>query len=79
MKDNVNRYIPNHVGTNSNWLELAGGYGHSLGRLADGSLWAWGLNNYGQLGMGDTANRNIPTLVRIPRPLPEIYLLLMGN
>jgi alpha-tubulin suppressor-like RCC1 family protein len=26
-----------------------------------GQLWGWGLNNYGQLGIGDTTNRTSPT------------------
>lgn len=30
---------------------------------SDGTVWAWGDNTYGQLGCGDTANRNIPTQV----------------
>jgi len=29
----------------------------------DGTLWAWGWNGYGQLGLGDTTNRLTPTQV----------------
>ncbi|MCL1809870.1 MAG: hypothetical protein FWG42_08945 [Clostridiales bacterium] len=32
---------------------VAAGSGHSLAIMADGSLWAWGQNNYGQVGDGD--------------------------
>ncbi|KAL0251027.1 hypothetical protein GEMRC1_000241 [Eukaryota sp. GEM-RC1] len=28
-----------------------------------GSVFSWGLNDLGQLGLGDTTNRNIPTLI----------------
>jgi len=31
----------------------------------NGSVWAWGNNEYGQLGIGSTANRNVPTQVNI--------------
>lgn len=30
---------------------------------ADGTLWSWGLNDFGQLGLGDTDTRTIPTLL----------------
>ena len=42
---------------------MAAGYGHSLAVKSDGTLWAWGLNDYGQLGKGDNVNRNVPTQV----------------
>jgi alpha-tubulin suppressor-like RCC1 family protein len=31
---------------------IAAGGGHTLAILKDGRLWAWGRNNYGQLGLG---------------------------
>jgi alpha-tubulin suppressor-like RCC1 family protein len=45
------------------WRSVAAGYGHSLGVKSDGSLWAWGLNDSGQLGLGDTTTRTTPTRV----------------
>jgi len=29
----------------------------------DGFVYSWGWNNYGELGHGDTEQRNIPTLI----------------
>jgi alpha-tubulin suppressor-like RCC1 family protein len=41
---------------------IAAGWDHSLAiNGADSTLLAWGLNNYGQLGTGDTTNRLTPT------------------
>lgn len=34
--------------------------GHSLCRLSDGRVYAWGSNNYGQLGVGTTNNAGSP-------------------
>ena len=36
---------------------------HTLAIKTDGSLWAWGANDYGQLGIGGTADRLAPTRV----------------
>ena len=30
------------------------------------NIYVWGYNNYGQLGIGDNNNRNIPTLLNLP-------------
>ncbi|MHC1769369.1 MAG: MBG domain-containing protein [Verrucomicrobiia bacterium] len=40
----------------------AGGY-HSLALASDGTLWAWGSAGYGQLGLGNTGNQPVPTLI----------------
>jgi alpha-tubulin suppressor-like RCC1 family protein len=39
---------------------VSAGLGHSLGIKTDGSLWAWGRNDSGQLGDGTTTNRHSP-------------------
>ncbi len=49
---------------------MAGGFGHSLARLADGSVHAWGDNAYGQLGQGviggSVPRALTPTRVTLP-------------
>jgi alpha-tubulin suppressor-like RCC1 family protein len=40
---------------------IAAGWDHSLAIQSDDTVLAWGLNNYGQLGVGDTDNRLTPT------------------
>lgn len=39
---------------------LAGGKAHSLALLQDGTVWAWGRNDNGQLGLGDLTTRWAP-------------------
>ncbi|MBN9106926.1 MAG: hypothetical protein J0I14_18210 [Propionibacteriaceae bacterium] len=41
---------------------VSSGEGHTCG-IVDGQLYCWGLNSNGQLGLGDTNPRTVPTLV----------------
>ncbi|NOK38261.1 kelch-like protein [Corallococcus exercitus] len=43
---------------------LAAGYGHTLALKQDGTLWAWGINDEGQLGDGTTTGRRTPVQVQ---------------
>ena len=42
------------------WAEIAAGDFHSLARKNDGTLWAWGRNDFGQLGDNTTIDRSLP-------------------
>jgi alpha-tubulin suppressor-like RCC1 family protein len=44
----------------TNWKSVAGGYGHTIAIKTDGTLWSWGYNSNGQLGVNDTTQRNTP-------------------
>ena len=45
---------------------LAAGDYHSLAIGSDGKLYAWGYNQYGQLGDGTNIDSNIPVVVSLP-------------
>jgi len=59
----ISRSSPVQVGGLTNWYEVAAGEAHSIAVKTDGTLWAWGFNSNGQLGLGDTANRSSPVQV----------------
>ncbi|GEM_PF-3060698 len=44
----------------------------------DGQLWAWGLNFYGQLGLGDRTNRTSPMKVPMPAGVSRWVLIAGG-
>ena len=44
------------------WADIAIGPGFTLGVAVDGSLWGWGNNIGGKLGIGSPDYRDIPTL-----------------
>lgn len=49
--------------TSACWQTVSAGSNHSLGIKADGTLWAWGDNDYGQLGNGTNTATNVPTQI----------------
>lgn len=53
------------VGGFVNWINASAGSDHSLGVRANGTLWAWGRNNYGKIGdnIGGTLSRSSPVSV----------------
>ncbi len=44
--------------------QLAGGQHHMLALKGDGSAWAWGSNEYGEIGDGSSVARSAPVAVR---------------
>jgi alpha-tubulin suppressor-like RCC1 family protein len=57
---NPSNYIPAQIGTATNWKLVSAGRQHSLAIKTDGTLWVWGLNDYGQLGDGTNINKSSP-------------------
>jgi alpha-tubulin suppressor-like RCC1 family protein len=45
------------------WVDFSAGFAVSYAVKDDGTLWAWGRNNFGQLGDGTTENRNVPVQI----------------
>jgi alpha-tubulin suppressor-like RCC1 family protein len=57
----ASRSTPRQEFTSStNWKQVAAGFTHTKGIKTDGTLWSWGLNNYGQIGDNTTSSRSTP-------------------
>jgi len=55
-----NSYIPSPYLLASNFKQVSIGISHALAIGVDGKLYAWGTNNYGQLGNNDIINKSSP-------------------
>ena len=58
LEDIINRSSPVQVGALENWSKVSSSpqSTHAAAIKTDGTLWAWGRNNHGQLGLGDAGN-----------------------
>ena len=54
-------------------VAIAAGYAHSLALCSDGTVAAWGENNYGQLGDNTQTPRNVPVAVNTNSGLSALY------
>jgi hypothetical protein len=62
----LDKSVPTQIGTDSDWQTVYGsplGGKGSIALKTNGTLWAWGHNNEGQLGDGTTTDRLIPTQI----------------
>ena len=63
----TNIALPGTVaGLTNTVVAVSAGYQHSLALGSNGVLWAWGLNDHGQLGNGDTNSTATPVVVTEP-------------
>ncbi|GBD04377.1 hypothetical protein HRbin19_01690 [bacterium HR19] len=53
--------------------KISAGARHTCAVKSDGSLWCWGDNNYGQLGIGDWKIKYPALVTGISTPAPKIY------
>ena len=56
----IDQPTPAQVGTDTSWRSLALGSAHTLALRQDGTLWSWGYNYFGQLGLGSTTDQSSP-------------------
>ena len=79
--DTANRSSPVQVGALTNWAKVAGAFAYQgtlyaatgLAVKTDGTLWTWGGNTYGTLGVGDTVHRSSPVQVGLLTNWSKVY------
>lgn len=65
QNNTIYRSSPVQVGSLNNWSTLITGVhpNFSAAIKSDGTLWSWGINSAGELGLGDVINRSSPVQV----------------
>jgi len=68
---------PHKINHSKKFVDIVAHGPHTLALASDGSLWAWGINSSGQLGIGTLTNANTPQLVaglcEIAVSVPPLY------
>jgi alpha-tubulin suppressor-like RCC1 family protein len=61
----TNRSSPVQIGTGitGDWASVSCGRTHVVAIKTNGTLWAWGYNGNGRLGLGDTTSRSSPVQI----------------
>jgi len=59
----VHRSSPIQIGSMTDWFMLSASEYHAAAIKTDGTLWVWGYNGSGQLGLGDNVSRSSPSKV----------------
>ena len=61
INNTANQRVPIEITTINNVNNIEAGYEQTIATTTDGTLYTWGYNSYGRLGLGDTTRRLIPT------------------
>ncbi len=62
----VSKATPTTVNSDTDWAAVAAGANHVLALKTNGTLWAWGINDYGELGnaaQSPTAYSSVPVQI----------------
>lgn len=70
------RNFPEQIIGLSAIIAISAGHGHCLALKNDGTVWAWGLNSFGQLGDSTNINRSLPVQVHT---LSNVIKISAGN
>ncbi|MCB1389214.1 MAG: hypothetical protein KDK12_08785 [Rhodobacteraceae bacterium] len=61
------------VGIDAPVVQITAGQFHTCALTDAGAVWCWGYNGHGQLGVGDSVDRAVPTAVSgLPGPVDQI-------
>lgn len=75
----VDRSSPVQIGSDTNWSKVSAGANNCFAVKTDGTLWAWGLNNQGELMQNNTVARSSPVQVGSLTNWSQAFPSKVGN
>ncbi|KAL1301168.1 hypothetical protein HN51_045809 [Arachis hypogaea] len=74
--DNEDHLVPHKLQSMSDMTiyQVSGGWRHSMALTCSGILYGWGWNKFGQVGVGDNADRCSPVQVKFPEDQKVIQI-----
>lgn len=60
---NTSPSSPVQIGSDTNWSKIGHGQQHIVAIRTDGTMWSWGRNQSGQLGLNSGVSRSSPTQI----------------
>ena len=70
---------PGNIGFLNSVKAVMGCETHNVALKSDGTLWAWGLNSFGQLGTGNTNNSSTPVQTGLGATPPLTSVVKLGG
>ncbi|MCL2245059.1 MAG: putative Ig domain-containing protein [Treponema sp.] len=65
IEEQTNTTTPTRIGTDT-WVTISSQSMHTLAIKADGTIWGWGVNDNGRIGIGSTVSQHTPVQVTPP-------------
>jgi alpha-tubulin suppressor-like RCC1 family protein len=80
LNNTLTQSTPVQVGNLTNWKQIrTAGYYNALAIKTDGTLWAWGWSNVGELGLGTVLHRSSPIQVGSLTNWKQVHLNNWGS
>jgi alpha-tubulin suppressor-like RCC1 family protein len=66
----IRLYVPTQIGSSTDWKFISAGNNHTVAIKTDNTLWSWGDNFNGQLGLNNNVDKYAPTQIQ---SIPDVW------